>query len=140
MPFDPLTAAIDLATSIGGKLADRFLPASMSEADKAKAQIEAQKIIIEEMKVEGGIIESINATMREESKSEYFIQYAWRPLVGLTFVGVIINNYILIPYAQAFGLNIQVLSIPDGIWQSMLVILGVAAGTRGYEKIVKAGK
>lgn len=116
-----------------GKLADKYLPSSMSESEKEQFKLEAAKLAVEEMKVQNSTIESINATMREEAKSEHPIVYAWRPLVGLTFCGVIINNYILIPYFQVFGL--YPIEIPDGIWQTMLVILGVAAGTRGWEKI-----
>src|SRR3990172_6618228 len=40
-------------------------------------------------------IESVNATMREESKSAHWIQFSWRPIIGFTFAAVIINNYIL---------------------------------------------
>src|SRR4030067_595017 len=38
-------------------------------------------------------IESVNATMREESKSDHWIQFSWRPTIGFTFAAVIINNY-----------------------------------------------
>ena len=79
-------------------------------------------------------IESVNATMREEAKSEHWIQYSWRPSIGFTFIAVILNNYILLPYAKALGLGVQVLDIPVEIWSAMLVILGVAAGTRGLQK------
>jgi len=70
--------------------------------------------------------------MRAEAKSDKWWQSAWRPLVGFTFSGVIINNYIFIPYFAHWGL--QPVIIPGGIWQAMLIILGVAAGTRGLEK------
>ena len=83
---------------------------------------------------EAKIIRSVNATIRAELKSDKWIQYAWRPLVGFTFCAVIISNYILLPYLQIFGLH--PIDIPDGIWSSMLVVLGVSAGTRGFEKIV----
>lgn len=115
-----------------GKLVDKYLPASMSEKEKEEFKLKAQELALEEMKTEHAVIESINATMREESKSEHWIQYSWRPLIGLTFAAVIINNYILLSYLNAFGL--QPITIPDGIWSAMLVVLGVAAGTRGLEK------
>jgi len=77
-------------------------------------------------------LESVNATMREEAKSEHWAQWLWRPVVGFTFSGILINNYILLPYFAKYG--ILSLPIPGEVWSAMLVILGVAAGTRGLEK------
>jgi hypothetical protein len=80
-------------------------------------------------------LETINSTMREEAKSEHWMQWAWRPTVGFTFSGVIVNNFILLPYLKKFGL--VPIDIPGDIWTTMLVVLGVAAGTRGWEKATK---
>jgi hypothetical protein len=77
-------------------------------------------------------MESVNQTMREEAKSEHFAQWLWRPVVGFTFSSILINNYILLPYFAKYG--VQSLPIPGEVWSAMLVILGVAAGTRGLEK------
>ena len=101
------------------------------ELAKIEAEYEA-KLLDHESR----IVETVNATMREEAKSEHWLQWAWRPIVGLTFSGVIINNFILLPYFVNKGL--LPVSIPDGIWSTMLVVLGVAAGTRGWEKVTKA--
>lgn len=117
------------------KLTDKYLPSSMSEKEKAEIQLEMEKLILEEGRVLQAQMESVNATMREEAQSEKFIVYAWRPLVGFCFVALIINNFILIPYFALYGL--QPIIIPDGIWSAMLVILGVSAGTRGYEKVMR---
>ena len=76
--------------------------------------------------------------MREEAKSDKFIVYSWRPLVGYCFITLILNNFVLLPYFASYGL--QPIVIPDGIWTAMLIVLGISAGTRGYEKITKAGK
>jgi len=121
-----------------GKLADKYLPASMSEGEKEQFKLEAAKLAIEEAKVQTSTIESINATMREEAKSEHWIQYSWRPTIGFTFAGVIINNYVLLPYFISLGL--KPLDIPEGIWSAMLVVLGVSSATRGLEKWQKEKK
>ena len=78
---------------------------------------------------ESKVIESINATMREEAKSEHFIQYSWRPLIGYTFAAVVINNFVVLTWFK-----VPPILIPDSIWSAMLVILGVSAGFRGLEK------
>ena len=80
-------------------------------------------------------IESVNATMREESKSDHWIQFSWRPTIGFTFAAVIINNYILLPYFSKIG--ITPISIPAEMWTAILVILGAAAATRGWEKATR---
>lgn len=82
------------------------------------------------------VIKAVNDTMQTEAKSEHWLQWSWRPLVGITFSAVIINNYILLPYFAKAGL--QAIQIPSEMWNAMLIILGVAAGTRGWEKIVNA--
>lgn len=50
MALDPVTAAIDFVTAIGSKIADKYLPSSMSEKDKFDARLEIQKIALEEYK------------------------------------------------------------------------------------------
>ena len=116
-----------------GKLVDKYLPASMSEKEKAEMELEMHKLILEEEKNLQAQMETVNATMRTEAQSDKFIVYAWRPLVGFCFVALICNNFILMPYFASYGL--QPIIIPDGIWSAMLVVLGVSAGTRGIEKM-----
>lgn len=85
--------------------------------------------------VETQVIESVNATMRAEASSQHWAQWLWRPVVGFTFSAVIVNNYILMPYFQKW---VQPIVMPDGIWTAMLVVLGAAAATRGWEKVEEA--
>ena len=120
---------------IGG-VVNKYLPASMSEKEKADMQLEINKLVLEEEKNIQAQLETVNSTMRTEAQSDKFIVYAWRPLVGFCFVALICNNFILMPYLASYGL--QPIIIPDGIWSAMLVVLGVSAGTRGYEKVMRA--
>ena len=120
---------------IGG-VVNKYLPASMSEKEKADMQLEINKLVLEEEKNIQAQLETVNSTMRTEAQSDKFIVYAWRPLVGFCFVALICNNFILMPYFASYGL--QPIIIPDGIWSAMLVVLGVSAGTRGYEKVMRA--
>jgi hypothetical protein len=83
-------------------------------------------------------LETVNQTIREEAKSEHWMQWAWRPMIGFTLSGILINNFILLPYCRKFGL--LPIEIPSGVWEVMLVVLGISAGTRGYQKIVEAKK
>jgi hypothetical protein len=83
-------------------------------------------------------IEAVNATMQAEAKSEHWAQWSWRPTVGFTFSGVIINNYILLPYFSKLGLVPIV--IPGELWTTILVVLGAASAGRSWEKVSKNGK
>ena len=60
--------------------------------------------------------------------------------MGFTYIGVIVNNYVVVPYAKALGAGVEVIAIPSEIWLGMLAILGVAAYTRGAEKIERLKK
>src|SRR3972149_3602937 len=125
---------IDGALKLIGSVVDKAVP----DADKRierKASL-AEQLAKGEFDIELASIQSVNATMQAEAKSEHWMQWSWRPTVGFPFSGVIINNYILVPYLAKFG--VLPLTIPGELWTAMLVVLGVAAGTRGYEKIMKA--
>jgi len=125
MALDPITAIADFA----GKLlsiGEKFIP------DEGK-RLEFEKAVMDTATAQQ---EAVNATMQAEAKSEHWMQYSWRPTIGFTFAAVIINNYIFLPYLAAFGLRSII--IPEGIWSAMLVVLGVAAGTRGLEKWQKS--
>ena len=116
----------DLISNTVGKVVNgvvnKYLPASMGEKEKAEMQIEINKLMIEEEKVLQSQMETINQTMREEAKSDKFIVYSWRPLVGYCFITLILNNFVLLPYFASYGL--QPIVIPDGIWTAMLIVLG----------------
>ncbi len=127
---------------IVGKLTDHFLPASMSEEDKAKFKLEAEKLLLEENKLFAeqltAQMETINKTMQVEDTSTHWITYAWRPIIGFTFAAVIINNYILVGYLKQYG--VQSIDIPGEVWNAILVILGAASAFRGWKQVEEAKK
>ncbi|HBG45844.1 MAG TPA: hypothetical protein DDW94_02535 [Deltaproteobacteria bacterium] len=133
MPWNPFNELIRSTVGrVVEKLVERYLPASVSEKEKEEFKLRAQELVLKEIGAEAKVMESVNATMREEARSEHWMQYSWRPTLGFTFAAVIVNNYILLPYFKGVGL--MPIDIPAGIWEAMLIVLGVAAGTRGLEK------
>ena len=73
------------ATVVGkvvGKLVDKYLPASMSEAEKAEFRMAADKLAIDELEANKSIIEAVNKTMQEEAKSDNWWTSGWRPYWG----------------------------------------------------------
>ena len=131
---------LDSIFGSGAKAAGEGAGAALEGVGKAAVNIRAAitgemppELQIKLAELDKAVVEAVNASMQAEAKSEHWIQYSWRPLIGFTFAGVIINNYIFLPYLRSFGL--MPIDIPEGIWSAMLVVLGVAAGTRGLEKI-----
>lgn len=115
------------------RIFNRVVPDPTEKAKIEKELVELGIRVQEaEMEREARLIEAVNATMREEAKSEHWAQWLWRPTIGFTFAAVIINNYIILPYLQNV---LKPIVIPDNIWTAMLVILGAAVGFRGWQKV-----
>ena len=100
--------------------------------EKARALLEQHQIRLAELDME--FVKSVNSTYRAEIQSGSAWQRGWRPMVGYTFAAVIVNNYIVLPYFP----SLEPIAIPPGVWTAMLMVLGIAAGTRGIEKWQKA--
>lgn len=105
---------------------------------KINAEIELQKLEVQLEEVYAKELETVNQTMREESKSEHWMVWAWRPSIGFTFCAILVNNYILLPYFHKHGM--EVIIIPDNVWSAILVILGVASAGRSVTSWQKAKK
>ncbi len=84
------------------------------------------------------VITAVNETMRAEADSQHWMQWSWRPCFGFTACGVLVNNYILLPYLKPVG--IVPIEVPSEVWIMIMAVLGVAAWTRGQENIAKVGK
>jgi hypothetical protein len=71
-----------------------------------------------------------------EAKGASWLQRNWRPLLMLTIILIVFNNFILFPYAAALGLNVVVLELPAGLWALMTAgVSGYVVG-RSAEKII----
>ncbi len=99
-----------------------------------KYKLDLETIAVAKLEADAKVIESVGKTQRIEAVSDDKWQKRWRPTVGFTFAAVIINNYILIPWAQGLGLNVIPIEIPPNVWLAMGGVLGAAAWTRGREK------
>lgn len=132
---DPISAILTTAD----KVLSAVLP-DKAQKDAASAQL-AQMVVTgeiqqqaQELSASMQTIQSVNATMQAESKSEHWLQWAWRPLCGLTLAVMVFNNYVLLPYLGVYG--VKVIDIPDKVWQTLLAVVGVSALTRGAEKVL----
>jgi hypothetical protein len=84
------------------------------------------------------VVQAKAAIIVAEAQGQSYIQRNWRPITMLTFVFIIANNYILVPYAVAFGAEVPMLDIPPGMWSLLTVGIGGYIGGRTYEKVTAA--
>lgn len=55
----------------------------------------------------------------------------------LSFVAILINNFIFAPYVQAFGGVSVMLEIPPDMWDLLKIGIGGYIGVRSVEKTVE---
>ena len=117
---DPITAALNL----GGQLIDRFLP-DPQQAAQAKLQLFdlAQKGQLAELTAQADIV-------RTEAASNSWLASSWRPIVMLTFTGLIV--------ARWFGWAAPNLAQSEylALWDIVRLGLGGYVIGRSAEKIV----
>lgn len=127
---------------IGDVLSGLFKLADQTIEDKdEKNRVKAQ---LTEM-FEKGDVDAFAATIKAkqeiivtEAKSEGSLARNWRPITMLSFVVIIINNYILQPWLFAmFGVNVM-LPIPPEMWELLKLGLGGYVAGRTIEKSIQA--
>jgi len=80
--------------------------------DKDKANELEAKIKQQLLSIEAGVVNAQKEVIVAEANSQSFIARNWRPIMMLTFVFIIANNYILFPYISLFGGTATTLEIP----------------------------
>ena len=125
-----------LVSSVGDIINNLHLSGEEKLAAKQKlAELEASTLL---SLTEAGqtLINAQRDVLVAEAKSESTIARNWRPVTMLTFVFIIFNNYVLVPYVGAFGVVIPTLEITNGMWALLNVGIGGYLTSRGIEKVV----
>lgn len=119
MAIDPLTAAL----SIGGQVIARIWP---DPADQAKAQLALLELA---QKGELSTLAAQASVVQTEAASEHWLAACWRPILMLTFGGLIV--------ARWFGLAAPDLSQAEylKLWNIVELGLGGYVIGRSAEKI-----
>jgi len=112
-----------------------------SEEEKLSLKNELKRIELNTyevlMKYETKLIEAQSSIVRAEARGESWLQRNWRPMLMVTFMSIIANNYILAPYLQAIFNWSVVLDLPTHIWTAITVGMGGYIVGRSGEKIFK---
>ena len=106
--------------------------------DKDKANELETKINNKLLSLEQEVITAQRDVIVAEAKSQSFIARNWRPIMMLTFVGIIANNYILFPYITLFGGTAITLEIPPDMWSLLKIGVGGYVMGRSGEKMVES--
>ena len=105
---------------------------SKEEKEKIKAKIQEQ-VISGEMKE----LQSAANIILAETKSESWLARSWRPLLMMVAIIIIANNYLFVPYANAFlGVGIE-LELPDALWTLLTIGVGGYTLGRSSEKVAE---
>lgn len=107
---------------------DRVLPDTV-EKDKVKAELQAQML-----QHSSEIEKAAASVVVAEAKGESWLQRNWRPVTMMSFVVIIINNYIAVPWLQTLGLPAVSLEIPPDMWSLLQIGIGGYIVSRGAEK------
>ena len=106
--------------------------------DKDKANELETKIKNKLLSLEQEVITAQRDVIVAEAKSQSFIARNWRPIMMLTFVGIIANNYILFPYITLCGGTAITLEIPPDMWSLLKIGVGGYVMGRSGEKMVES--
>ena len=105
------------------------------KAEATAKLIEAQNAIEEKiLEYESSLAQSKASVLIAEAKGDSTLQRTWRPITMLSFVAIIVNNYILVPYIGMFTDEIQVLDMPAGLWSLLTIGIGGYIASRWHEK------
>lgn len=72
-----------------------------------------------------------------EAQGKSWMQRNWRPVLMLTIVAIIANNYLIYPYLSLFTGHALVLDLPDHLYTLMEIGVGGYIVGRSGEKIAK---
>ena len=132
--------ALPLIPIIGtvGKLIFDIIDRTIEDPkQKAELQRQATEMLHEEgqTRLQGQI-----SIILAEAQGASWLQRNWRPILMLTVVAIIANNYIVAPYLGLFGLPALVLDLPGELYTLMTIGVGGYIAGRSGEKIAKTLK
>lgn len=108
---------------------------------KAKLLEMEQEALNKAVDLETQIVDAKKDIIVAEAKGESWIQRSWRPILMMTIVLIVANNYIFYPYLSLFGVEQAAkLKLPDALWNLMQLGVGGYIAGRSGEKIIAKWK
>jgi len=75
-----------------------------------------------------------------ETQSQSWLARNWRPILMLTIIAIVANNYIIFPYANLFTEKVVMLTLPDHLWALLKIGVGGYIVGRSAEQVAKTIK
>ena len=129
----------EIVTGIVKPVAD--LIDNLSTSDEERLQLKNKLLEIQnnlEAKIidyETKLTEARSKIIIAEAQGESWLQRNWRPLLMLSVIMIVVNNYILFPYISMFTDKAKVLELPQGLWTLLVTGVGGYILGRSGEKI-----
>jgi hypothetical protein len=129
---DPVSTVIGGALDLGTSLINRLFPDPAQKAEATLKLLELkQNGELAEMTARAGIVQT-------EAASSNWLTSAWRPITMLSFVSIIVNNYIIYPYLSCFWHGAPLLPIPVDLWELLKIGIGGYVVGRTVEKTAES--
>ncbi len=123
-----MTGLIAAILALVGKAVDKAVP-DATQAAELKGQLASQIYALAETELKGAV-----SVILAEAQGQSWLQRNWRPLLMLTCIAIIANNYVLYPYMRAiFGWGVA-LDLPDALWELLKIGVGGYVVGRSVEK------
>lgn len=134
---------LNIANKVVNPVKDLISEFHMSPDEKVKADQALQQMqnamTTEFIQFHEKEMEAQKEIVLAEAKGS-FLQRNWRPILMLSIVAIVVNNYIIYPYLTMFTDKAVVLELPDKLWNLMLVGTGGYIAGRSSEKITETLK
>lgn len=87
------------------------------------------------LEYEAKLTESKASIIKAEAQGASWLQRNWRPVLMISIVAIVVNNYIIYPYLVLFGLPATPLELPEELFTLMQIGVGGYIVGRSAEKI-----
>ncbi len=128
----------DIITAVGnlaGKALDKIAGDKIDEATREKIKAD---ITIQLAQMDLTWIEKQVEVILAEAKSESSLARNWRPILMLTIVAIVANNYVIAPYLGLIINKSLMLELPEKLWNLLTLGVGGYVVGRSAEKIAES--
>jgi len=133
-----LDGLIKPVTELVSNIVKRILPAEkISEEERLRI---ISQIQLELMRADWSTVQKQADVVMSEAEGRSWLQRNWRPILMLTIVAIVANNYLIYPYLSMFTDKAKVLMLPDKLWNLMTIGVGGYIVGRSGEKIMDRWK
>ena len=133
----------EIATGLGSLAKDVRAAITGELSQEDKALVEQKLLDLQGIAQETGarLFEVQGDIVKAEAQGESWLQRNWRPILMISIVAIVVNNYLLVPYGQMFfpG-SVKVLELPPALWELMKIGVGGYVIGRTGEKMVREWK